>query len=171
MRDDDTGHPKLALGTDDKLIDDGGGHRVEAGRGFVIQNVARPKRDGARDPDPFSHASRKFGRKSILRAGQINQGQALAHPLLNGVPVHPSPPEPEPKVVGHRHRIKQRGKLKDKTDITSQRHQFFARKLVHHPLIHDHMPAIGSQQAADKLECQLLPSRSNPGSRWFPDRE
>src|SRR5438445_5726702 len=55
--DDHRGHPQSRLEAADQLVDGARGHRVEAGRRFVVQDALRVHRDRPGERHPLLHAA------------------------------------------------------------------------------------------------------------------
>ena len=153
---DDSRHPEVLPRPDHQPVDHRRRDRIESGRGLVIEDVARPERDRARDPHALAHAPGQLGRQPVASPREIDQRQRLVDPLLDFLVVQGPLLQSQREIVRHRHRIEQRRELEDVADPLAQLGQPVPIERADGLAVNDDVACIGVQQADDVFQGHAL---------------
>ncbi len=146
----------------DELVHQRGGDGVQPGRRLVVQNVARLEGDRPRDADPLPHSAGELGRSlSLLPLSSTTSRLSSIRSRIVRLVIAP-PDQPHADVLGHGHRVEQRGKLEDVSDAAPQGRQLVAVQLCDIGLVHQHPARVGLEQAHDELQGDALPAPDAP---------
>ena len=148
---DDGGDVELVSDFKDQLVDEEGSFGVEAGVGFVAEEVLGVAGDGAGDGGAFLHTAAQFGREQVVGAFEVHPFQAEVHavdffaPALGG-----EHREREHHVFLDGHRVEQGGALEHHPHFGADGLLFLVGEMVEIPSVIENFALFRSQQA-DKV--------------------
>jgi hypothetical protein len=142
---------------DQQLIDLASRDRVEAGARLVHEQNRRIERHRAGEPGPLLHPSRQVARHFVERLVETDVGELLLRPFAN-VGVGPVSVAPHGKrhVVPDRHRVEQRGVLKQEAHVLSNVGEIVPGQLRDVAFADEHLPAVGPHQRNDVAKGDAL---------------
>ncbi len=159
--DHETGHAEIP-GSNHELVHDRRRDGIEPGGRLVVENVAWPERDRPRDAGALPHSAGQLRRIPIGRAVETDHGEALLDPQGDLLLRKTALDESQPDVLTHRHRVEERGELKDESDAPAELRKLLAVHLLHRLAVDLDRAGVGLEERHDHLERDALPGPRAP---------
>ena len=160
---DDGGDVELVGDFKNQLVDEEGGFGVEAGVGFVAEEVLGVAGDGAGDGGTLLHTATQFGGVQLVGAFQIHPFEAEVHPVYFLAPaLGGEHREREHHVLLDGHGVEQRRPLENHAHFGADGLLLFVGELVEIPAVIENFSLFRSQKSDEVLHHHGLAGAGTP---------